>query len=263
MPTFRPHVEYMNQSVLQLGQYPRIVVEQGVRPVEPEFVSPARMTEIRQARRPGAVSAPAPVTGFTEGHTKTYFYMRFENFRSQWRQIRTGRSSVNFWEFTGGTIYLSVAVKVYVVDHRRPRADSTSRAIFALLVEHEYHHVADEIDIVTNYLPERVTRNHTVQRYLVQRNPVHPDVFAASFAGYATPRAISEDVWFRQTALAGIGLELSTLNIYIVEHNRRSSHRDAPDGETGRYQARVSQLSTAMQLGRPWSGGAGDDPWRD
>ena len=263
MPTFRPHIEYMNQSVLQLGQYPRIVVAQGVRPVEPEFVSPERMAEVRQVRRPGAAAAPLAVTGWAEAHTKSYFYIRFENFQTQWRQMRPRGSTLNWWEFTGWTVFLSIAIKVYVVDHRRPGTDSTSRARFALMMEHEYHHVADEIDIVTNYLPERISRNQMVRQYLVQRNPVHPDVFAASFAGYGTPRAISENIWFRETSPVGIGLELRLLNTYIIEHNRRSSHRDDPSGETGRYQSRISELSTAQQLGRPWSGGAGDNPWRD
>jgi hypothetical protein len=270
MVTLTGRVEYMNQSNLEQQRYPRIVVSPGVRSVAPEIVDPARMVSIRNAHRPGQTPPSVPAGSYAGGHTKTYFYLRFASFSSQWR--RETRGSTEYRIFTGGTVFMTVALKIYVEEFRGPppagtdpRWIPTRNAIFALVMEHEYHHVADEITIVNSELASRIRQNPTVERYLVQCNPVPPDVFRTTFAGYATPRTITENVWFSGATPTGRDLEENMLNLYTVRHNRKTVERDGPNGEAARYQARIGELYRNLtQPGRqPWQGGPGDDPWQD
>jgi hypothetical protein len=71
------------------------------------------------------------------------------------------------WSFQGGTVYFDLSLSVYVDEGfgQHPEA-------LALVLEHEWLHVADEIETVTRYLPAQAPNNQHLRRYLIDGEPV-------------------------------------------------------------------------------------------
>jgi hypothetical protein len=253
---FVPRINYLNPLPLPLERYPRIRVEPGISACWPEIVSTDRMVEL--SRNEGG-TCPLGTVG---GLTKAYFYVEFADFKSQWRPVRVSGRREWHWQFQGGAIQLAVGTKIFVRDTYDPGLDATNLAIFALIMEHELHHVFDEIDIIRRDMPSRGQDHSAVRRWLDRREPVPPNVFDRLFSMCSSPRLIMDDVLTRLNERPpGFGLEALLLPFWADIHKRRNKERH--DQELQRYQARIDELLRARVNGRLWSGGPGSDPWRN
>jgi len=143
-----PHVtsvvRYGNPLLLPRGLYPPISAPEGVPVVDPIFVEAPRLVRLpwERSRRYGYRSTPSL---FVSGYTLSDLTMRFVDFDRQWR------AQPPMWWYLGGEIRLEVTVSVYVEERARTRPDCLS-----MIMTHELEHVADELDIVRNWLPRRL-----------------------------------------------------------------------------------------------------------
>jgi hypothetical protein len=250
-------VDYLNPLLLPLELYPRIRIEPGVDVRFPAIIPTERMIELSRNS-----AAPGGALGTVGGLTEAYFYIEFSDFRSQWRLVRIAGARESFWQFQGGVITLAVGIKIFVRDTYDPGKDATTLAIFALILEHELHHVFDEIDLIKQDMPSQARSHPVFLRWLHRQEPVPPNDFNRLFNGYSAPRLITDDVWSRlDERPPGFGLEALLLPVWIDGHNLKN--RERHHRELQRYQTRIDDLERAQVNGRLWSGGAGSDPWRD
>jgi hypothetical protein len=250
-------VEYLNPLLVPLDLYPRIRVEPGVSVYFPAMISTERMIELSRN-----TTGQGGTLGTVGGLTEAYFYIAFPDFRAQWRPVKVAGARDVSWQFQGGVVTLAVAIKVFVRDAYDPGKDSTNLAIFALIMEHELHHVFDEIELVRQDMPSHARTHPTFQRWLDRQEPVPSSDFNRLFSGYSAPRLFSDDIWLRlDERPPGFALEALLLPNWINGHNFRNQARHKL--ELQRYQSRIDDLERARVNGRLWSGDAGSDPWRD
>jgi hypothetical protein len=204
---FKERISYCNQLLFPLGLYPAFQVPAGVTVPAPFIVTRSVMDRLA---RPSGRSIST-----TAGYVRPTFHMRFANFTAQWRRL-SGQPARR--QFTGGTVYLDLTLAVYV--QQRYSADD----VITIILEHEMLHVADEIDIVKNYLPREFQNEAMINNYLIQKQPL----LERTFQHYFVPRS-------------GQPSRLQELvhNIWAAEHNRRGNRRDS-DAEYHRYNRRVS-----------------------
>lgn len=257
---FVPKVEYMNDLLIPLSLYPRIVVPEGVSARWPAELDSARFGVMLRSQPAPLASSGSSSLG-VKAFTKAYFFLRFPDFATQWAPSgQSGR------QFTGGDVEMCIAIKVFILDSRAPDApggDSCSLAAFALILEHEYKHVKDHIDIIRNHMPQLARSNAQVRRWLIDREPLTAAEYRTWIAGYSRSRPLSDDLWSHAYP-ADVRLETSLLSDWAAEQNRRADLLDSPSGtEMTNYSNRLDDLSRHHQLGRHWQGGAGSDPWRD
>jgi hypothetical protein len=255
---FVPKVEYLNDLLIPLGLYPRIRVPEGVSARWPRAVDAARLALILRSQ-PAPLASSGSASLGVKGLTRPYFFLRFPDFASQW--VRSGAG----YRFTGGDVEMCIAIKIYVLDSRMPNApggDACSEAGFALIMEHEYKHVKDNIDVI-HYMSRRALSKPHVRRWLIDRQAMSTAEYRSWIAGYARARTLSDDLWMHPYP-GGVRLETSLLSDWAAEHNRRSDLLDSPTGEEmTSFSTRLDDLSRNHQLGRHWQGGAGSDPWHD
>ena len=193
----------------------------------PTYVPPARMVELL---RQGSSSGTGHNLGIVHGLTKAELTVRFADFSRQWVQVSTGVPG-RFWQFRGGEIYLDLSISVYVLEGDRPDSkDPISSQIFKIIMKHELLHVADEIDLVTQWMPSEAYRDHMVERYLTNAQTVDDSMMQAWFRGGRFEEWLRDGIW-------------------TGEHNRRAGIRDAPK----EYAALQDQINTLRrkQINRP------------
>lgn len=128
----------------------------------------------------------------------------FADVAHQW--VKTDARSSPSWKFLGGTIYLDLRLGLYIYDHYKTRpGDPCTFQVLSRLVEHELLHIADETDIVGNWLPETVKKDAASQ-YL---DDVMPD---STYQKWVVQNYFEERV---------------RDYIWSDEHNRRVAIRDA------------------------------------
>lgn len=257
---FVPKVEYVNDLLIPLGLYPKISVPSGVSARHPDTVDSGKFATILRSQPAPLVSSGSSPLG-VKALTRAYFFLRFPDFAGQWASSgSSGR------RFQGGDVELCVAIKIYLVDSRKPNApgaDGCTLAAFAVILEHEYKHVKDNVDIVKEQMPQIARRNPDVRRLLIEQKPLTEAECRTWINGYARTRTLSDALWTNPYP-PGVGLELSLLPDWAAEHNKRGDALDASTGtEMTRYSTRLDDLSRRHQLGRHWKGGPGSDPWRD
>jgi hypothetical protein len=142
----------------------------------------------------------AQTAGGIAGLTVGEFSLAFEDFASQWRCVP--QSAIKTWVFQGGAVFLKSLVKIYVDDRFRDRTD-----LLDLIMEHEFMHVADEIEVLRTDVPARLRDDSIVRQYLIQKMPVDNSMF---------------ENWFKTTRF-----EDYVEPVYAEEHNRRGRRRDS------------------------------------
>lgn len=216
---FRPRILHRNPSRLDAERL-RIEVPEGLSSEhvrEPTFVSPERMQALLRTRGGGGSGL-----GVVHGLTRAEFSLRFSDFDRQWRQNRRDASFPS-WTFQGGDIFLEVTLEVFVLEGDRPGSgDPAGRQIFGVIMEHELEHVADEIDIVSRWMPPRAYRDRMVRRYLADGRPVDDRMFRGWFRTGRFERWLKNGHW-------------------APEHNRRQRRRDSPEAYRA-LQERIDRL---------------------
>lgn len=173
---------------------------------------------------PGLTSADVPEPVFTtqqkiesllavpskvvSGLVTAKFSLAFSNLVSQWKQCPQ-KSGPTKWQFQGGDVYLQTLIGLYLLEDRKPQKDdSRSRSIFRIIMDHELEHVADDVDIIKNWLPAVASRDDLIDRYLGQGQ-------------------LMDDGMFQQF-IKGPKLQDWLYEPWQVERNRRKNLKDSP-----------------------------------
>ena len=260
---FTPRIEYLNPSPLQPERLPRIQIPSGVSPRMPHFVDTDRLIREKSRQLPPLASGSSvQVRGglaITRGLTMAHFYLDFPDFGAQWREVNLRGLTEPHCQFLGGNIQVVVAIEVYVLESYRPEVDSTNSAIFALVLEHELHHVRDSIDLAVSFMPARLLGDELSRRYLIDRQSIERRSLSYYFEGHRLPRNVETEL---DQPRSGLGFEtLVRGSIWGPEASRRADALHAL--ELQRYADRIQDLERARVNGRLWRGGPGGDPWRD
>lgn len=201
---FRPSVRYRNEQKLD-SSFGHIHVPQGVIARMPFFVSAEQMQRL----------APANTIKVIAGLTVPEFSLKFSN-PSQWTQVRLG-GSVTRWQFTGGPVILDILISVYVADGYQ-----SLKKIAATILEHEFLHVQDEIDLITNFMPKAALKDEYVDKYLTRGQDVDESMYRRWFAGTSFSDWVRDGVW-------------------VPEHNKRADARDS-GAQWDSYRRRIDEL---------------------
>jgi hypothetical protein len=252
-------VEYLNSEDLPLGKYPLIQMDKEVSPRMPEFVPSKTLVEGAQAKSSGL--------GTVYGDTLRYLYVEFDDFKSQWKKVPVKGIRNLLWQFQGGAVNLVMASKVLVLDTLNPNINrdpkmSNNIAFFALVMEHEFHHVADNIKVLNKAMPSAALDDAIAKNYLVNARPIDDGFFQKQFEGYASRRSLTDEVFKLDYAPPkGCGFEVNLNREFQEKANEKGAeyHQQVMK----RYIERRGELSLAHQTGRPWKGGPGKDPWKD
>lgn len=199
---FRPNVRYRNEQKLD-GSYGHIHVPSGVSARMPIFVSAEQMQEL----------APANTIKIIAGLTVTDFSLKFSN-PSQWTQVRLG-NGVLLWQFTGGPVILDILISVYV-------AQGFNNKTIALILEHEFLHVQDEIDIVSKFMPKAALKDQYVDKYLTRGQDLDDSMYQNWFKGTMFSKWVHDNVW-------------------VPEHDKRGEARDS-GAQWNSYRQRIADL---------------------
>jgi len=146
------------------------------------------------------LQAMAQTAGGIAGLTVGDFSLAFQDFASQWQPV--SQNGIRTWVFQGGALLLKSLVKIYVDDRFRDRQE-----LLDLIMEHEFLHVADEIQVLRNDVPARLRDDSIVGQYLIQKRPVDNSMF---------------ENWFKTSRF-----EDYVQPVYAEEHNRRGRRRDS------------------------------------
>lgn len=157
----------------------------------------------------------AHTAGGVAGLTIPEFSLEFPDFAAQWKSTSSG--GVTKWTFQGGPLLLKSLIKIYVDDRAQGRAD-----IVDVIMEHEFMHVADEIQVLRVDVPARLREDSIVKQYLIEKQPVDSAMFQNWFKTKKFQEYV-EPVW-------------------AEEHNRRGKHRDS-GMDYARY---INYISTHM-----------------
>ena len=223
---FKPNITFENESGLPADD---IKVPAGLSSSSvpgPTYVTPARMVELHQ----GSTSGAGHNLGIVHGLTTAELSVRFADFSRQWVQVSTGTPG-RFWQFRGGNIYLDLSITVYVLEGDRPDPnDPISGQIFKIIFQHELLHVADEVDLVTQWMPSHAYRDEIVERYLTNAQKMDDSMLQH---------------WFRGDHFA----DWLRTGFWTPERNRRGGIRDAPT-EYAALQEQINALRR-KQINRP------------
>lgn len=184
----------------------------------PTFVTPAQMISLLRSQRMASTGG----LGIVHGLTTVDFAVRFSDMARQWQRV-SRRDGPPLWQFRGGDVYLEILLNIYILEGDRPVSnDPISQQIFSIIMEHELEHVADEIDIVSRWMPPRAYQDPMVQRYLGQAQMLEDRTFHH---------------WFTETHFS----DWLKDGIWAPEHNRRAAMRDSPSNY-GSLQRQIEQL---------------------
>lgn len=217
---FVPRIRYGNKQQLSLKLYPNLKVPVGVSARAPHIISQDKM--VVRARNTGIHKGLTTVAGLTEAQMS----LSFANPKKQWKQMkrsraRSGRGHESLWKFQGGCVYVDLTVTIYVSSAYHEYAPQ-----FAFIMEHEYLHVSDEIDIITRHMPLKLKMNPTVKGFLIKPT--------------LAPQVTYE--WFCN----GKWSEAMRMALWVVEHNKKAATRDTGPARE-EYQKKFEQLSFERQ----------------
>jgi len=161
------------------------------------------------------LQALAHTAGGVAGLTVADFSLEFPDFVTQWSSA--GSSGTKAWRFQGGPLLLKSLVKIYVDDRARGRSE-----VLDVIMEHEFLHVADEIEVLRNDVPAKLREDSIVRQYLIDKKPVDDTMFQN---------------WFKTSKF-----QEYVQPVWAEEHNRRGKKRDS-GMEYARY---INSVSTRM-----------------
>jgi hypothetical protein len=204
---FKPRIRHRQDLLLPAGLFgvtsPPGLASTDIR--TPHYINPAAM--IQRLRRPDTSNHSGGL-GVVHGLTQATLSVQFPDLARQWQPV-SGPGGRRQWQFQGGDIFLNLDLEVLVLEGDRPQSnDRESVQIFALIMGHELLHVADEIDIVKNWLPPRLHADAFVQRHLSNAQPLDDGMYQRWFVRDEFQTWIHNSVW-------------------VPEHNRRGNLRDA------------------------------------
>ncbi len=203
---FRPNVRYRNDQNLNVSSYGPIRVPGGVSARAPFFVSAVEMQRL----------APANTIKVIAGLTTADFSLRFASPTQQWGQVRLG-GPASRWQFQGGVVILDIVISVYVADGFKPFPKTV-----AVILEHEFLHVQDEIDIISRFMPRAALQDEYVQKYLTRGQDADESMYRRWFAGNGFQDWLRDGVW-------------------VPEHNKRAEARDSGAAWES-YRKRIDEL---------------------
>ena len=183
---FSSTVSYDSDLMVPIPYYPGLRVPPGVPAREPIAISFGEMSRLAPDKFP----APAGLTVPTKISAKL---------TGPWKQ--SGNTPAT-WQFQGGDLQLAVNVAVYIIDKYRPVPK-----LFEMILSHELLHVQDDIDIVTQYLPEELPGDEYVKKYLIDQKPVDDAMYRN---------------WFIEDRFSKY-----VRDIWVLERNRRGGGRDS------------------------------------
>jgi hypothetical protein len=208
-PTFAGRVVYQNIDALSDDLRRGVAIPAGVEARQPFFRTLAQIVQVQQARsRRFDYPQAGSLSTFAVGYTDTDLSVSFANFGRSWR------SEGEFWRFTGGEVVLTCSIGVYV-DERAGTAER--RRCLEMILTHEFLHVRDEIDIVTNWLPREALGDAFVRSNLSPQTRIPAVHFDTRIRGSGDGR--------------GSDLERRIQReLYIRESSDRAAalHRDRP-----------------------------------
>ena len=212
LPTFIPRITYGNPSLLPsgLGIRPPAGMPAGAM-LLPNYVSPAELVRLRSSQQDYTSGSLA----ITHALVAPIYTMNFEALR--WQTLDNGRV-----RFVEGAVRLDLNLTIYM-DRNYPHNSENRfiRGIFAEIMNHELEHMADEINVVTEYMPGRLARHHvTHQCFEVELTTLMRDFF------------ITRGHYLQQTH-----------NTWQIERSRQASGRH----ESSVHQARLGRIRTLMQ----------------
>ncbi len=143
-------VQFKNQLLFPRGLYPPIQVPVGITVYDAMSASMADMINLgtqRRRRYQYHEDMQDILYRFPAGYTYSDLAVRFIDFDRQWQ--RDG----SFWRYRGGRICLDVTIAVYADE----RAANKPRC-WAMILEHELLHAADEVNIAKDFLPRAAAR---------------------------------------------------------------------------------------------------------
>jgi hypothetical protein len=215
---FQSNVLYANDP-LQPSKYPHIRVPKEVSAHAPVFVSAEQMQDLAPERGTSLAGAA--------GLTTAKFALRFADPTQQWRQVPSGGAPAR-WQFQGGAVIFEVLITVYVVKGFHDK-------VVAVILEHEFLHVRDEIDIISRFMPTAAPRDEMVERYLCQRKEVDESMYRNWFAAGtgSNPRGTGDfEKWVRD-------------GVWLPERNKRAKSRDSgPEWES--FRNRIDELQRTL-----------------
>ncbi len=223
---FVPSVLHQNSLLFPASLYqvsvPPSLSSYDIRP--PTFVSPEQMLNLSRPQE-GSTSL-----SIVHGLTTVDFTVRFSNLARQWQPVsRQGRT---LRQFRGGDIYLEITLNVYILEGDRPLPDDAyTQQIFSIIMSHELEHVADEIDIVSRWMPGRAYQDSLVRCYLSEAQAMEERAFRH---------------WFTQSHFS----DWLKNGLWADEHNRRASTRDSP-GNYRQLQQQIDGIRRVQVNRRP------------
>ncbi len=126
--------------------------------LKPRFATPAELVRLAIARRQkyGYKDEQGTRLATPAGYTLTDLGIRIVDLRRQWRKKPNSR----YWQYFGGDVCLELKITVFVTTRAENR-----RGCIDLIMAHEMRHVADEIEIATNLLPNRLPHQKYLKSY--------------------------------------------------------------------------------------------------
>ena len=204
IPHYVGVVRYRNELLLPRELYPPIEAPDNVPVWAPFMVSMADM--IRQAidrRNRYGYATETSLSSFPSGYTRSDLTARFVNLAQQWRH------DPPMWFYEGGQIRLELTIGIYADERTRDRPDCLS-----MIMSHELMHVADEIDIVKNWLP------------------VHAPIELRGRLSALSERRFETAIRGRGDG-EGSGLERAVQNLWVEESSRRAADLHARRPQDG------------------------------
>lgn len=232
MVQFLPRITYVNQQPLAANLLRQIQVPRGASARTPTFVTQDEMFR----REPPRVDTSTNTIQIrvVQGLTDPTFSVSFENFERQWQPAQVEGDRRRYRKFQGGNVYFDLTVEVLVAD-RYQRAD----AALALIIEHELLHVADEVDLVSAYLPALVGQDRgTWVAFLKEQTPVDEPTFQHVFVDQVPMLDDRARVIFAGSRFA----QWIFGSLWLPEHNRRATRRDSA-AEYAAFQRRLDALT--------------------
>ena len=215
LPVFLPRITYGNQAALPAGL--GVVAPAGL-PSQamllPNYVSAAELVR----RRSSIQDFSSGQFSLTRALVEPVYTISFANMR--WEPVSDSR--VRFLE---GEVHLQLNLTIYMdMNYQHNSQNRFVLRMFAEIMSHELEHMLDEIDLITNYMPEYLARHHvTAQCFGRELTTLRRDYFIQS-GGYLQ----------------------QTRNAWILEHSRRADRRHEHRSHRARLD-RLQRLSRQSQ----------------
>ncbi|RDJ21759.1 hypothetical protein DWF00_25765 [Bosea caraganae] len=215
--TIKSRIIHANKVVIPTQRYdlkpPRGLVADDLR--MPNFVKPQEMMALLTDTPNYNPSRLA----ITHGLVKTEFAFVFPAIDEQWRRAAGPQNRITR-QFQGGDVFAQATIAVHVLHADRPlEKNKLSEKLFVVIWEHELLHVLDDIEIMRDWLPEKVRDDEWVKKYMTEAR----ELDESSFDHYIRKDKLTP--WLRD-------------GFWQEERNRRAAIRDAP--------ARYAELNEAI-----------------